>query len=413
MMTKKVHDSIDPEIEIFLTHWHENYWHLLYLYLEANPALIEIFTGFLLYPEKIIVYIGRTHIAIEYIGSEVITELKPEREFDIQYCYYLEECNLFEKIIGFKYESTSSSQLFHLDLPSFSEELIIATTEGSEKLLELGWNVDAQNGTMITGSNILPELMPNRFTRIVNGMFFDADDSGLKSRHIKWIDFFPIIFKDRDNETYSISFSLDKLKELVVPDAYYIYPMPDDYKYTQLPKINRFIEVWGNFENSETDITSHLAKIENQFILTMKFGATEVYSELICEWQSENKDCIKPDFFVVQPNGYADIVEFKRPSIDKNFIVGVANRETFSAWLNSYISQTRVYATYFDDPNNRKWFEDKYGFKVHKPRRWLVVGRRSDFASEIWREIMHDYKDLEIMTFDDLIDGVVVQFYKI
>jgi hypothetical protein len=412
-MTEKVHNSIKQIVEVFLTHWHDNYWSPLYHYLETNPALINTFTGFLLYPEKIIVYVGRTHIAIEYIGSEITKELKPERECEAQYQdYSIKECNLLEKIIGFKYESTSSSQLFQLDLPSFSEELIIATTEGSEKLLELGWNVDAQNGTMITGSNILPELMPNRFTRIVNGMFFDADDSGLKSRHIKWIDFFPIIYKDRDKETYSISFSLIKLKELIVPDAHYIYPMPDDYKYIQLPKINRFIEVWGNFENSETDITSHLAKIENQFILTMKFGAVDIYSELICEWQSENRDSIKPDFFVVQPNGYADIVEFKRPSIDKNFVVGSANRETFSAWLNSYISQTRVYATYFEDPNNRKWFEDKYGFKVHKPRRCLVVGRRSDFGSDVWREIMHDYKDLEIMTFDDLIDGVVVQFYK-
>lgn len=94
------------------------------------------------------------------------------------------------------------------------------------------------------------------------------------------------------------------------------------------------------------------------------------------------------------------------------FVVGKGNRETFGSWLNSYISQTRVYSTYFDDPNNRKWFEDKYGFKVFKPRRWIVVGRRHDFESDVWREIMSDYRDLEILTFDDLIDGTVAQFYK-
>ena len=93
-------------------------------------------------------------------------------------------------------------------------------------------------------------------------------------------------------------------------------------------------------------------------------------------------------------------------------MVGSENRETFSAWLNSYISQTRVYKTYFEDPNNRKWFETKFGFKVHNPRRWLVVGRRNDFDSDVWREIISDYNDIEILTFDDLIDGVVVQFYK-
>nr|WP_262501891.1 DUF4263 domain-containing protein [Pseudomonas fragi] len=188
--------------------------------------------------------------------------------------------------------------------------------------------------------------------------------------------------------------------------------MPDEYKYIQLPKINRFIEVWGNSKSTEPDITSHLSKEENKFILTMKFGAKDVFSELTCEWQSEDRNSIRPDFFVVQPNGYADIIEFKLPEIDKSFVVGSQNRESFSSWLNSYISQTRVYATYFDDPNNRSWFEKKYGFKVHKPKRWLVVGRRSDFASDVWRDIMSDYRDLEIITFDDLIDGVVVQFYK-
>lgn len=188
--------------------------------------------------------------------------------------------------------------------------------------------------------------------------------------------------------------------------------MPDDYKFIQLPKINRFIEIWGNSQSTEPDITSHLSKEENKFILTMKFGAKDVFSELTCEWQSEERNNIRPDFFVVQPNGYADIVEFKLPEIDKEFVVGSKNRETFSSWLNSYISQTRVYATYFDDPNNRRWFESKFGFKVHKPRRWLVVGRRSDFDSDVWREIMSDHRDLEIITFDDLIDGVVVQFYK-
>jgi len=42
----------------------------------------------------------------------------------------------------------------------------------------------------------------------------------------------------------------------------------------------------------------------------------------------------------------------------------------------------------------------------------LVVGRRDDFDSDVWREIVADHQDLEIMTYDDLIDGVVVQFYK-
>jgi hypothetical protein len=174
----------------------------------------------------------------------------------------------------------------------------------------------------------------------------------------------------------------------------------------------QFIELINSQNIGETVITNFLAKNENKFILTMHFGAKDIYDELICEWQSEERNNIKPDFFVLQTDGYANIVEFKLPIIKSKVIVGKNNRETFSSEINSYISQTRVYETYFDDPNNRKWFENKYGFKVHKPKRILIVGKRTDFKSEEWREIKADFRNIEILTFDDLIDGTVAQFYR-
>ena len=139
---------------------------------------------------------------------------------------------------------------------------------------------------------------------------------------------------------------------------------------------------------------------------------TGVHSQVKCDWQSEEKDEIVPDFFVVRANGYADIVEFKLPKVKGNTVVGRNNREQFSAEINSYIAQTRVYRSYFEDPNNRKWFEKKYGFKVYKPKRYLVVGRRNDFECDEWVEIKADYTDVEIVTYDDLIDTVVSQFYQ-
>ncbi len=408
-MAAEVQSTIKPLIMQFLNELMKNYWGPLYHHIKNNSELMLTVPGFLLDLEKIIVFVGRTHIAVEYIGSEVLQELKSLGELEVQYHdYSVKDCNLLEQVIGFEYDSTSNVRM---QLTPVSVDYLFPTNRGWDKLSELGWNFAAQNSVM--GFNIpCPEPIPGKFHRIVNGMFFDADESGLKSRHIKWLDFFPILFDGSDTEFDTISFSLEKIKNLVEQDANYQYPLPDDYKFKQLPKINRFLELWGNSNSTETDITTFLAKEENEFILTMKFGAKEIYPELTCEWQSTERDDIRPDFFVVQPNGYADIVEFKLPNINKNFIVGSKNRETFSAWLNSYISQTRVYRTYFDDPNNRKWFEDKYGFKVHNPRRWLVVGRRNDFDSDIWREIIADYKDIEILTFDDLIDGVVVQFYK-
>ncbi|MBU2870534.1 Shedu anti-phage system protein SduA domain-containing protein [Colwellia sp. E2M01] len=409
MSEKVVHSSIKPIVMTFLEQLMRNHLGPIYHYVKNNPELIKTVTGFLLAHEKIVIYIGRTHIGVEYIGSESLTELKEESNIEIQYHdYSTKDCNLLELIIGFEYDSTGR---IRMPLPPINEDLLLPTNRGWDKLSDLGWNFAAQDSIMAFNTPC-PEPTDGQFTRIINGMFFDADESGLKTRRIKWLDLIPIKFKENDDETEIISFNLSPMQRFVEHDARYIYPMPQDYRAVQLPKINKFIEKWGDDNSSETDITNFLSQKDNEFILSMKFGATEIHSELTCEWQSENKNNIRPDFFVVQPNGYADIIEFKLPHLSKETVVGTKNRETFGAWLNSYISQTRVYSSYFDDPNNRTWFEKKYGFKVHKPRRVLVVGRRNDFDSDVWREIMHDYKDIDILTFDDLVDGVAVQFYK-
>lgn len=405
-------EEIDNDIaKVFLEDLYKYYYQPLFDYLQKNRELIKGFSGFLLNPLKIVMYIGKTHIAIEYIGLERIETLPSNFSSKLEiHNYSNSNINFFEKIIGFKYDSTAG-----ISMPlvlGLNENYLLPTNKGFTKLSELQWNFFAQDFSMIVMNAPVPDIQENGFSRIVNGFFFDADDSGLKTRHIKWLDFIPILFDDSDGEVDKFAFDVSFMKNFIEHDAHYIYPLPEDYKFKQLPKINRFIEIWGNKNSSEPEITNFLSQKENEFILTMKFGATDSHAELTCKWQSEEKDDIRPDFFIVQPNGYADIVEFKLPYISKNFIVGRNNRESFSSWLNSYISQTRVYVSYFDDPNNRKWFEEKYGFKVHKPKRWLVVGRRHDFYSDVWREIVSDYRDLEIITFDDLVDGVVVQFYK-
>ncbi|TQV89393.1 DUF4263 domain-containing protein [Aliikangiella coralliicola] len=404
-------DCVDLKqlIMTFMEMHMKEYINPMYHYVKDNPELIKTVPGFLMSPASISVYLGRTHIGVEFDGPEFITELKPGSHIEMKYFdYSIEKCNLVEKIIGFKFDSTRP---IPLPLPQVSEDLIFPTNRGIDKLRELKWNFSAQNSIM--GFNVpSPSVIEGRFTRVINAFFFDADESGLITRQIKWLDLIPIEFDGDDAEVDTFSFDLSMYKNLIKHDAHYVYPAPDEFKFIQLPKINRFVELWGNKSSSEVMITNFISKQENKFILSMKFGATDIHSELTCHWQSEERKVIRPDFFVVQPNGYADIVEFKLPDIPKSFVVGSENRETFSAWLNSYISQTRVYVSYFDDPNNRRWFEEKYGFKVHKPKRYLVVGRRHDFKADVWREIQADFRDLEIITFDDLIDGVKAQFYQ-
>ena len=306
----------------------------LYRIIEANPQLQETIPGFLINPESISVYIGKSHIAVEYTGSEVLQTL-PTGQSNIAMQvsdFSMEDGNLLEQIIGFSNDATSG---------------------------------------------MVPPLL---------------DES------------------HPEHDTFQ--FDLSILEDLVKLDVTAEYPMPSDYKYRHLPRINRFIELWGNSKSTEPQITQFLAQEENHFILAMSLGAVEIHPEKECSWQSEEKQDIRPDFFISKGNR-VDIVEFKLPDLDvKNAVVGRVNREAFCSKLSSYVAQTRVYATYFDDPNNRKWVKEKYGLDVYKPRRILVVGRRSDFPLDEWREIVADHRDLEIMTFDDLIDGVVAQFYR-
>lgn len=408
MKNNETHKEIKPLVYIFLEELNKHYREPLIELTNDWPEKNKSFPAFLINYQEVTVFVGRTHIAIEYSGSEIHHTIT-EHKFKLSiHDYSTIECNFLEKIIGFEYDSTVKVDF---PFPTFSENIIMPTNKGMDKLQELRWNF-AEKETFVIGINVpCPIVQEGHFTRIINGMFFDSTNNGLRSRHIKWLDFIPIKFDGDNPDTDVFSIDMSPMSNYVKDDANFSYPLPTDYKNIHLPRINRFIELWGNSSISEPEITAFLAEKENNFIITMNFGATEVHDELLCEWQSEIKNNIKPDFFIEKPNGYADIVEFKLPDIH-NPIVGGNNRESFSAYLNSYISQTRAYESFFYDPNNRKWFEEKYGFKVNKPKRYLVVGRRNDFDSDVWREIVSDYRNIEILTYDDLVDGAVVQFYK-
>jgi hypothetical protein len=390
----------------------ELYWTPLYKYLQKHPQLIKTFPAFLLKYEKLVLYFGKTHLAIEYYGPERVEELNSNGVVELTYHDYTQSNdNFLEQIIGFEYDSTTN---FEMPLAPYFEDLILPTNKGFEKLQELKWNFAAQSSIMAlnSGKFYIPK---GEFSRMVNSLFFDANDTGLKTRHIKWIDFIPLDYDDsgEKSDSLAINFSV-YTKELFEHDANFVYPLPDDndFLYSKLPKINRFIEQIGNESTTEPQITAFLSVENYRFILSMAFLATDIFHQLICKWQNEDRKDIQPDFFVLRANGFADIVEFKLPKLKTKTTTGRENREAFSAEINSYIAQTRIYKEYFNDPANRKWFENEYGFKVLKPRRILVVGRRWDFDNDEWKEIISDYIDVEIMNYDELIDGVTAQFYK-
>ena len=390
-------------------HLMTGYWGKIWKILNEKPELKKKFPAFISNPEKLVFYFGENHLALEYIGPHYKDQLESSYKSDLQFFDYTESKYLMDEILGFQYDGTSNMRT---RLSGVLEDLFVPSLKAFDVLEKNGWNFAAQS--MIFGINLSGfELPQNEFIRLINCFFYGADDNGLIVRHIKWLDIFPLEITDvgEEIEEFKVSFWPDT-EERVLADSHYCFPMPTDFQEEKLTILNRFVELFSSSGVKEPHITKFLSEQKNQFILKMVFFAKEVHPEKKCVWASENREPIKPDFFVTLPNGYADIVEFKLPSVQSLPIVGKENRETFSAEIYSYVAQTRTYSEYFDDPRNTKFAKDKYGINVLYPRRWLVIGRRWMFSTHEWKSIENEFKDFAIRTYDDIVDGVRSQLYS-
>jgi hypothetical protein len=101
-------------------------------------------------------------------------------------------------------------------------------------------------------------------------------------------------------------------------DAHYSIPEKLNFQYDKLIILNRFIELYNSEGVLETDITRFLSEPENQFIMKMAFFGTGIHSKKECEWADNSaRKAVRPDFFVSGTNSFADIVEFKLPTIKR------------------------------------------------------------------------------------------------
>lgn len=402
-----IHENLESLVIEILNARHSKYVLFLHEEIKKNPNLILSCPSILTNPTIIHIHIWKDHIWFEYEWVE--TGAYSDNYSNIKvitHDYFDSNNSILEEIIGFKYWN----EWIAIPFSSLTENLKYPTIQGMKKMLELWWNFDAESMDIFFW-NSYPSLKQWENYRIINSTFFDEENNSLKTRHIKWLDLIALKSKE-DDDKIEYWFTLPYTKQQAQIDVLYNYNLPIWFKYEKLKKLNNFVEFYWDNNNSETDITKFLLKEEHKFILTMNFGGQDIHSELSCEWQSEDKDTIRPDFFIVKPDGYCDIIEFKLPILKNKWSVWKKNRTTFSAEINSYISQTRVYREYFDDPNNRKWVKDKYDLKFYKPKRILVVGNRTDFPIDEWKEIKSDFTDLEIYTFDDIRDWTIVQLYR-
>jgi hypothetical protein len=409
---------VDPEdiqnlVQAIVNNYLSEYWDALLNLITKDSETMAHFPYYVANPSKIILYLGKTHLAIEYIDNG---EKTSSTDLQIEVREYLDEQDLFQHIVSFQYDGNANIKF---PLVQVVEHILAPTLKAEEILFNSGWDLDAQMRHQSSAFflNIRGfEFVPHQFASLRDCMFYGTDKSGLIVRHVKWLDVFPIeVIDDPTSSEKQIAITKWPHREdLARIAASYRPPELEKSQMEKLVILNRFIELFNTTDVKETAITSFLTKAENRFILQIAFNAKDFFAERKLNWLTDpNREPIKPDFFVTQRNGFSDIVDFKLPTLKHTPIVGTENRETFNAQIHSYVAQVRTYMTYFEDSIHRSHAENTFGIKVRYPQTTIVIGRRSLFDDEVWKEIERSYQDFYIKTYDDIVDSVTGIVYLI
>ncbi|WP_446688773.1 hypothetical protein [Priestia megaterium] len=379
-----------------------HYWQEIKDVVSKDKKLKKSIPTFLMHPNEIYIYVGKEHLAIEYLDPYNFS-ISNMQGTKVKCFDFTGKENFAEEIIGINFDQGSMT----LSLEGIIDDLYIATTEATEVLVENNWNFLYEEMNFMV--NISGISLGEGFKRIRNSFFYEKNNNGLKVRNVKWLDIFPIERNIVNGDIEDVEVSFPNLPLLALKDAYYTTTEKLSFQYNKLKILNRFIELYNTEGVLEVEITQFLAEPSHQFILKMSFFGDEVHCEKECNWtDDEDRAAIRPDYFISGTNGFSDIVEFKLPKLKtNNIIVGKENRETFSAEIQSYISQTRVYREYFDDPRNQELVKNKHGITVYYPKRFLVIGRRWMFEPKVWRAIENEFSHLTIRTYDDIVDTVM------
>jgi hypothetical protein len=384
----------------------EPYWRTLWTLVEASEEVRRTIPPFLLRPERVIIYLGRHHWAVEYVGN-LSGPLGEPQPFKVELLDYTWSQNLIEDLVQLQYDGTSG---WSLPLSGTVECAFLPSNDALQRLLAAGWNPAAPSSFL--AMNVAGVVvMQGDGVRVRNSFFYGVDSespSGVQVRYVRWLDVFPAKMTDvADGADYEPTFWTEPTA-IASQDAVYAFPLPVGYQYEKEDRLNRFIELFLRPESAETEITRFLADPENQFILKIAFAAVTVRSERECLWADSHRVPIRPDFFIETGGGFWDILEFKLPVLSGEPVVGSENRARFSAEISAYIAQTRVYAEYFSDPRNREFVVKQHGIRVHDPRRLVVAGRRSDFNKAEWKDIQADLAGRVVLrTYDDIVDVVM------
>ena len=152
---------------------------------------------------KLIFYIGRDFIAVEYM-DEILPkdteEILGEDNLLVQtFDYSDEELSVQQficKVLGLKlsdYKPTFSLMSEFQDIAN----LFLPTNDAVVKLTELSYDFTAEESFMGLDSGFI-DFSKGRFHRLINCRFHYVENDKLKPRIAKWIDFYPCKYKEED-----------------------------------------------------------------------------------------------------------------------------------------------------------------------------------------------------------------------
>lgn len=141
---------------------------------------------------------------------------------------------------------------------------------------------------------------------------------------------------------------------------------------------------------------------QNPFILTSLGSYSRAEPRVILH-EDEGRKLI-PDFFLeFADRRDSDILELKLPNITVD--VRVRARDRLSSKVHAAVAQLRTYRDWFNSESNRLKFIQTTGMKCFMPRAIIIIGRSSDFKSDIDRISLEETLPewVSLRTYDDLL----------
>ena len=379
--------------------------------------------GFLINPKTITFYWFDEHVAISFEGDERVKCLSEwvQPEF-IHRNLFSEHRHtfVFSAATGLDLNKSTEQNEVQVNVSlgiisgAVSGRGFLFTGSVLKELLELGWRIETFNTAgVILGFQeyAIPKGSYFSFQNIF--VCHECAGEGVSIHHIKWLEVIPYrLGFDSNGEINDISASSSLLSRAAKSAVEKKFFVPTTYEQVKFDAVNRFVELWGRRSTKETAITRFFEDESHKFILTMHFGAKDVYPELSCSKVEKGKEAIRPDFFIEKSSGVCDIVEFKLPRLTSPIVVGLNNRRRFSSWFGAHLAQAQAYRRYFSDPRHRANVEKRHGITVEIPTVTIVIGRRHDVNNAEIRQLLLEYQGVSVISYDELVDGAVAQLYR-